>query len=69
MSDDYDCEEEGGDDADEEEVIIALSHTVVEPHAVVVEGVDAAVAGAAVFAARTTVAVAEFAVEYFIVFG
>ena len=51
MSDDYDCEEEGGDDADEEEVIIALSHTVVEPHAVVVEGVDAAVAGAAVFAA------------------
>ena len=51
MNDDYDSEEEGGDDADEEVVIVAFPHAVVEPHAVVVEGVDAAVAGAAVFAA------------------
>jgi hypothetical protein len=52
----------GGEYADKERAIVALADTVVEPHAVVVEVVDAAIAGATMFAPDAAVAVAEFAV-------
>ena len=55
---------EGGDNADEEVAVVAFAHAVVEPHAVVVEAVDAAVAGPAVLAAGTAVAIAELAVQH-----
>jgi hypothetical protein len=48
--DDHDEVGKAGEDAGEEILVVALSHAVIEPHAVVVEVVHTAVAGTAVFA-------------------
>jgi hypothetical protein len=61
-------EAEGRDNADHKIFVVSLPDTVIEPHAVMVEEIDAAVAGAAVFAVCQAVAVAKLTVEDFVVF-
>ncbi len=65
----YDCEGigESGDYTYEEVLVIPLAHAVIEPHAVVVEEVDAAIASAAVLAIDPAVTIAVLAEQYLIV--
>lgn len=62
VGDEYGSVGEGGEYADEEVGVVALAHAVVKPHTVMVELIDAAVAGAAVLAVGVAVAVAKLAV-------
>lgn len=69
LNDHNHCVAEGRNDTDEEGNIVPFANTVIEPHTVMVELVDAAVAGAAMLGVRPAVAVTELAEQYFIVFG
>ena len=59
----YNCEGigESGDDADEEVLIVPPAHAVIEPHAVMIEQVDTAIAGTAVLAIHPAVTIAVLA--------
>lgn len=58
---------EGGNDAYYKGCVISLSHTVIEPHAMMVEFVDTAIASSAMLATGHTVAIAVLAEEHFVV--
>lgn len=68
MDDDYKPISECGYNADKEVLIIPLPNAVIEPHTVMVEFVNTAIAGSAVLAAGATIAVTVRAVEYLLDF-
>ena len=52
---------ESGDNAGQEMPIVSLPHAIIEPHAVMVEIIDAAIERATVLRIDPTVTIAEFA--------
>ena len=67
MNNDYDCKPKSRHYTYQKRHIVPLTHTVIEPHAVVVEFVYTSIAGAAVLAVCHAVAITELTVENFVI--
>jgi hypothetical protein len=67
MNNNYNEISEAGYDASQEIFIVTLSYTIIKPHTVVVEIVNATIARATVFACGQAITIAELAEEHFAV--